>query len=148
LDELKESVLMSLLDASDRGRVLLADFQMRATRMTLRNLAGTHSRGIIVGAGTGTGKTFAFYLPALTHIASLISRGACWAKAVAICRRNELLKDQFLETYAESRRLDAVLMQKVGRKLLIGAFFGATPRRASVDDVIRNNWQRQGEGYI
>jgi DEAD/DEAH box helicase/Helicase conserved C-terminal domain len=148
LDELKEAVLMSLLDAPDRGRVLLADFQMRATRMTLRNLAGIHSRGIIVGAGTGTGKTLAFYLPTLTHIASLMKGGAFWTKALSIYPRNELLKDQFIETYVEARRIDAVLKQRVGRKLLIGAFFGATPRKASVDDVDRKNWQRQDQDYI
>lgn len=148
LGGLKEAILMALLNAPDRGRVILADFQLRATRTMFRNLAGTRSRGIIVSAGTGTGKTLAFYLPALSQIASLMESGSYWTKALAIYPRSELLKDQFGETFAEARRLDVLLKKRVGRKLLIGAFFWPTPRRANVDDVLRNKWPQQDQGYI
>ena len=148
LDGLKESVLRTLLDSSDRGMRLLADFQMRATKTMLRDLTGVHSRGIIVGAGTGTGKTLAFYLPALAHITNHITSSSYWTKALAIYPRNELLKDQFLETYTEARRLDALLKQRVGRKLLIGAFFGPTPRRAAIDLVAKKEWPQQNHGYV
>src|SRR6185503_14238805 len=50
----REAILKALLDAPDRGRMNLSDFQVRATRTMLRNLDSVHSRGIIVGAGTGT----------------------------------------------------------------------------------------------
>lgn len=147
IDGLKETVLMALLDSPGRGRVKLANFQLRATKAMLRDLAGTRDRGIIVGASTGTGKTLAFYLPALTHIASLMSADSFWTKALAIYPRNELLKDQFLETYNEARRLDEVLKTHKGRKLSIGAFFGSTPWRASVDEI-KNKWESQSGGYI
>lgn len=147
IDGLKEAVLMALLDSPGRGRVRLANFQMRATKTTLRDLAGTRDRGIIVGASTGTGKTLAFYLPALTHIASLMSADFFWTKALAIYPRNELLKDQFLETYSEARRLDKVLGRYKGRKLSIGAFFGSTPRRVFLDEI-KDKWESQSGGYV
>ncbi|MDQ3802286.1 MAG: DEAD/DEAH box helicase [Acidobacteriota bacterium] len=147
VDALKEAVLMALLDSPERGRVKLANFQARATKTMLRDLAGTRDRGIIVGASTGTGKTLAFYLPALTHIASLMSADSFWTKALAIYPRNELLKDQFLETYSEARRLDKVLGRYKGRKLSIGAFFGSTPRRVSLDEI-KDKWESQSGGYV
>ena len=76
----------------------------------------------MVTAGTGSGKTLAFYLPVLADIAS---RDADGPQAVAIYPRNELLKDQFSQTYVEARRLDGATAS--GRKITIGAFFGGTP---------------------
>lgn len=147
LDSFKEKVLLALLDSVERGRVKLAKFQLRSIRTMLRDLAGIHSRGMIVGASTGTGKTLAFYLPALTHLAALVTEKSFWTKALAIYPRNELLKDQFLETYRETRRLDKVLCEHKGRKLIIGAFFGSTPRRASIEEI-KHKWKSQGGGYV
>jgi len=126
----------------------LADFQLRATARMLRDLNSTRSRGMIVCAGTGTGKTLAFYLPALTHIAGLVKKTTFWTKAIAIYPRNELLKDQFSETYIEARRLDAVLTAQGQRKILIGAFFGLTPRQANLEDyALKNNWRAERGGF-
>lgn len=139
------------------NRILqLADFQLRATTRLLRDLKSSKSRGMIVCAGTGTGKTLAFYLPVLTHIAGLIQKpsatGACWTKALAIYPRNELLKDQFSETYVEARRLDAVLQQAGKRKLTIGAFFGPTPKQASnlisrPNASFKSPWVKESGGF-
>lgn len=147
LDSFKEKVLLELLDSADRGQVKVAMFQLRSIRTVLRDLSGIHSRGMIVGASTGTGKTLAFYLPALTHLAGLITEKSFWTKALAIYPRNELLKDQFLETYREARRLDKILREHKGRKLIIGAFFGPTPRRSSVEEI-KHKWSSQGGGYV
>ena len=97
----------------------------------LRDLESRNSRGLIIGAGTGTGKTLAFYIPALTHLAGLVEPNVYWTKAVAIYPWNELLKDQFSETYSEARRLDPVLLRQGKRKIVLGAFFGLTPRNAA-----------------
>jgi len=147
LDDFKEKILRELLDSPGRGRVELASFQLASIKAMLRDLAGVYSRGMIVGASTGTGKTLAFYLPALTHIATLMSEKSFWTKALAIYPRNELLKDQFLETYRETRRIDHVLIREKGRKLVIGAFFGPTPRSASVEEI-QKKWASQGDGYV
>src|SRR5262249_54551951 len=65
------------------------------------------------------------------HLAGLVERDAFWTKAVAIYPRNELLKDQFSETYAEARRLDRLLVWHGKRKLTLGTFFGPTPNDAA-----------------
>lgn len=143
--------LEAMLVSPDRT-LKLADFQFRATTRMLRDLKSTKSRGMIVCAGTSTGKTLAFYLPALTHIAGLIktspAKDAYWTKALAIYPRQELLKDQFSETYLEARRLDAVLHQVGQRTLTIGAFFGLTPRKADPEDyILKGNWKSERGGF-
>ena len=143
--------LEALLVSPDRT-LILADFQRRATSRMLRDLKSTSSRGMIICAGTGTGKTLAFYLPALTHIAGMVKKTTYWTKALAIYPRQELLKDQFSETYVEARRLDAVLQQAGQRKLTIGAFFGLTPKQASYltpppNSQFESLWPRESGGF-
>ncbi len=130
LSPLRRQAIVCLLRDGEPEPLRLAEFQYQATRRMLLDLEARASRGLIIGAGTGTGKTLAFYLPALTHLAGLVEQSSHWTKAIAIYPRNELLKDQFSETYAEARRLDALLLRQAGRKLTIGAFFGPTPRDA------------------
>lgn len=129
------------------GLAGLAGFQVRATERMLHDLDAAWSRGMIVTVGTGSGKTLAFYLPALAHVATLVKAGEHWTKAIAMYPRNELLKDQFSDTYAEVRRLDAVLAQQGRRKITIGAFFGPTPNRAQEKDVIDKKWVKVAGGY-
>ena len=131
LTRFRQEALASLLRVGQSDELQLAEFQFQATRRMLRDLEARTSRGLIIGAGTGTGKTLAFYIPALTHIAGLIERDERWTKAIAIYPRNELLKDQFAETFVEARRLDSVLQRHGNRKIVLGAFFGPTPRDAA-----------------
>ena len=142
------ALLQKLLERSDTS-LALAGFQVRATSRILQGLNKRESRGTIVCAGTGSGKTLSFYLPALTHIAASLlqqtGKGR-WVKALAIYPRNELLKDQFSEIYGEARRLDHVLAEKGKRKIQIGAFFGPTPKRASGLKV-GNGWKRVTGGF-
>lgn len=149
LTPFKQKALEVMLDSNVpyQRSLMLADFQLRATSNALRDLTSksTKSQGAIVCAGTGTGKTLAFYLPALTHIADLVKKGEFWTKAIAIYPRNELLKDQFSETYQEARRLDAVMKSEGKRKIMIGAFFGATPRSAD-EDKVKERWGEARSG--
>lgn len=130
------------------GQYSLSKFQIDAAKRMLQDLKARTSKGMIVCAGTGTGKTLSFYLPALTHIADLIVKSRnFWTKAIALYPRNELLKDQFMETYMQARKLDDWLLQRTGRPLRIGAFFGLTPDRA---EKIEDKWtyDRVFQGYI
>jgi hypothetical protein len=145
LNQPRRTALATLLDRAD---FLLSGFQVRATERMLRDLDGTWSRGSIITVGTGSGKTLAFYLPALAHITSLIVTGQHWTKAIAIYPRNELLKDQFSDTYVEARRLDATLLAQGRRKLTIGAFFGPTPKRAESAELKEKGWENAPGGYI
>lgn len=142
------ALLQKLLERSGTS-LALAGFQGRATSRILQGLNKRESRGTIVCAGTGSGKTLSFYLPALTHIATSLlqqtGKGQ-WVKVLAIYPRNELLKDQFSEIYGEARRLDHALAEKGRRKILIGAFFGPTPKRAS-ELKGGNGWKRVSGGY-
>jgi len=128
----------------------LAGFQSKATSRILEGLNKRHDRGTIVCAGTGSGKTLSFYLPALTHIANLLSQSIAhkhWVKVLAIYPRNELLKDQFSEIYAEARLLDGLLTSRQRRKILIGAFFGPTPFDCKNVAKNINGWHRVTGGY-
>ncbi len=148
LPSFKKEMLLSMLKSAGREGFLLSDFQMRSTWRMLADIGAKYSRGMIVCAGTGTGKTLAFYLPALTHVSNEVERNSYWTKAVAIYPRNELLKDQFSETYAEARRIDGKLRPKAGRKLIIGAFFGAAPRYCSPEEFKYKGWAPHRDGFI
>ncbi len=143
LNPLRRKAILAMLQSG--GTLQLADFQLRATIRMLRDFNSNKSRGMIVCAGTGTGKTLAFYLPALAQIAQLLNKNY-WAKALAIYPRNELLKDQFSETYIQARRLDAVLKTEGKRKILIGAFFGLTPKKATSENV-EDKWESESGGF-
>jgi hypothetical protein len=133
---------------SPDGKALeLADFQLQATQRMLADLDQGRNKGMIVCAGTGTGKTLAFYLPALAHLAGLVRANQYYTKALAVYPRTELLKDQLSETFLQARRLDGVLAQE-GRKLLIAAFSGLTPEDATAFSVKKNKAWVERNGHF
>lgn len=133
-------ILSTLLDRNIKD-FKLAKFQVRAIEQMFKDFTTKRDKGFIVCAGTGTGKTLSFYLPALTKIALQVEENEFWTKALALYPRNELLKDQFLETYTEARLLDKWMIQNTGRKLRIGAYFGPTPQSASTESLQLSKWR-------
>lgn len=119
------------------GTFLLSGFQLRATIRTLLSWDQHKKRtkyptATITCSGTGSGKTMAFYLPALSSIVKDLSEDAARrVRALALYPRQELLKDQFNETWLACRKLDKLTLQHAKRKIRIGALFGATPSEAS-----------------
>ena len=109
--------------------ISIAEFQQRAmiaSADALRNRSGRHA--IVVGAGTGAGKTKAFYVPAMAHIVDdmLNTDTSPRVRVIAIYPRTELLKDQLAEAYSEARKLDELLQSHSVRKITVGAYYGDT----------------------
>lgn len=126
LSSLQKNTLSAILSLPDGESVRLAVFQSRATENILRQVQVGRTSGTIVCAGTGSGKTLSFYLPAFLSIVESID-SSDWTKCLAIYPRNELLKDQLAEAYSQARKIDAVLQASGKRKLRIATLFGATP---------------------
>ncbi|MFV1362555.1 protein DpdJ [Mycolicibacterium elephantis] len=150
LDDPSGAVTRSLegLTPSRGGKPLqLSGFQVRATQQILASLKSGTCRGVVVGAGTGSGKTLAFYLPAYAYIAALRD-GSTWTRGLAIYPRNELLKDQFSSAFESARRADDLFIFQMGRKLRIGAFYGASPHTASSLDNPYSQWLKTPQGYL
>jgi ATP-dependent Lhr-like helicase len=102
----------------------LSGFQQRS----LQSVLGASSRGdsgTVVTAGTGAGKTLAFYLPVLAALHSKRAGGR-GPRVVAVYPRNELLKDQLQTALGECRRARSGLGGGA-RQLRIGALYGDVP---------------------
>lgn len=149
-DKLAQAALSALVESYGPA-FSLAGFQVDAATRILGGFEVSQSLGTLVSAGTGSGKTLAFYLPALSRVASHIQRDAVgdrWVKVLALYPRNELLKDQFAEVYGQARRLDTTLAARGRRKILIGTFFGPTPRSAETAHEARSGWRSTSDGLI
>ncbi len=139
------AVRKALWDAlTSRPGMKFAAFQERAL---LRLAEPGPDGGTIVTAGTGSGKTIGFYLPAMIRIGEAIS-ATHFVKAIAIYPRIELLKDQFAEAYRMARGIDAPLREHGRRALRIGALFKGTPRSANRDELVRREWRSRGPDFV
>ena len=142
LNDTEAAALDGLLSHPD-----FSDFQLRATIHLLRKFRGPVTGGTMICAGTAAGKTLAFYLPCLVKVAGLLRKNSHWTQVIAVYPRKELLKDQFTEVYSQARLLDGVTLATSHRKLVMGAFFGPTPYRAEISDLI-DKWQDTSIGFI
>lgn len=149
---LQEAVMRTLLDARNgKSGLPLAGFQVRSITRILNFAPSSNTAGTMICAGTGSGKTIAFYLPALTHLAGMIERDATyWTRALALYPRNELLKDQFTETCRQARRVKSVMQGGHRRPIRIGAYFGPTPSNNQnvAENAWGNPWQARSGGRI
>lgn len=130
----------------------LARFQVDATRSIFRSASGRQSCGIIVGAGTGSGKTRAFYLPAFALMAGRSGRrsGNRRVQTLALYPRNELLRDQLKEAVRTVRVVNEVLRTRGKPPLRIGVLYGDTPHNANFRHHAHFNraWRRHGQDSI
>jgi hypothetical protein len=124
----------------------LSGFQERAAAEILAALRSRADRGVMVAAGTGSGKSLAFYLPALCMIGeSLVDDPAHSVRSLAIYPRNELLKDQFSSLLGQVRVLQQA--HATERPIVIGTWFGATPYSAQfVSQGRADDWAEVREG--
>jgi ATP-dependent helicase Lhr and Lhr-like helicase len=137
---LDEAIVKGFAREGTPSTLRFARFQMRATERLLRASREARVTGTVISAGTGTGKTLAFYMPAYARMAESISADH-WTKCLAIYPRIELLKDQFREALANARRIRSALLQRGKRGLTIGALYGDVPYKAQ-DVAKKPNWRR------
>ncbi|WP_329073538.1 protein DpdJ [[Kitasatospora] papulosa] len=123
----------------------LSGFQVRASRHITTALQAGITTATVVGAGTGSGKTLSFYLPAFAHLAALRDPTA-WTRALAVYPRNELLKDQLNTAFAHARRLDPIWTQTNGRPMTIGVLNKDTPHSTKSLSA-RYSWTKHAQGY-
>ena len=110
--------------------LMLSRFQKDAVIEQFSSLRTGFEHGIVIGAGTGAGKTKAFYIPAMAEVATTISDKSS-VKILAIYPRVELLKDQLVESFQEARKLDSWLNKRNKKGISIGAYYGDTPFSAN-----------------
>ncbi|NTV64831.1 MAG: DEAD/DEAH box helicase, partial [Oscillochloris sp.] len=125
-DEVALAAADALLRDRDGTPLALARFQLDAAARLTGALRDRSDSGLVIGAGTGAGKTKAFYVPALAHIAAEPAETTT-PKAIAIYPRIELLKDQIAEAFSESRKLDGLLGRRGQGAVVLGAYYGDTP---------------------
>lgn len=118
-------------------------YQVNAYESLAKALADRERRAVLIAAGTGSGKSLAFYLPALSHLVELVETDAePWTKMLALYPRNELLKDQFASVLGWAVALHTA---GVGRRpLRLGAWFQLVPQSASAD--VPKHWDRFDNG--
>ena len=121
----------------------LARFQLDAAVRVIGALRDRGDSGLVIGAGTGAGKTKAFYVPALAHIAAE-QADMTTPKVIAIYPRIELLKDQIAEAFSEARKLDGLLAQCGREAIVVGAYYGDTPVSA---ERLLSSEPRRGQGW-
>jgi hypothetical protein len=140
-----EKFVRAMLVQPDRS-MLLSGFQVRATQRILHSIEERLALATIVCAGTGSGKTMAFYLPALASVfRHLVNEkpNESWVKVVALYPRTELLKDQLREVIQRTRSLRANLPDNQRLQVRIGALYGDTKASARFCD-----WRKVGEDSV
>ncbi|SFV65473.1 Lhr-like helicases [hydrothermal vent metagenome] len=123
----------------------LAKFQERATSILLEKIMPY--RALIVTAGTGSGKTLSFYLPALLRVVDSIQKDKNhWTRVLCAYPRVELLRDQLTEAMAQILAIE----DKGIRPIKIGALYGAIPTNCSFKSIQVKKWKRNREdtGWI
>lgn len=155
--QLQQAALRALARTSDRTAITFAAFQRRAFKRVLAHYGESGLSGTVVSAGTGAGKTKAFYIPALLGvIADIADNPRPYTKVIAVYPRNVLLADQLREVLSEAAKLRSVLDAEGLRDLTFGALLGDTPPDASafedrpgqISYVARfTEWERRANGW-
>ena len=132
-----EASMRSILEGRQASR-----FQAQATERILSAVG--HRGGTCITAGTGAGKTLAFYLPALMHILANPTQSRV-PRIVAIYPRIELLRDQLRAILQILQRLDTANAPAVP----VGVLYGATPRNREDPNITKyRGWRSTPDGLV
>lgn len=149
-EQTPDFVLLTLDQLLEHGNLQLSGFQVESLSHLLKQGKKSADGGTIIGAGTGSGKTKAFYLPAFGQIAQSIKEDdRFWTRMLGIYPRTELLKDQFGEALSEGLKLNELFDSHSVRRITIGSFYGDTPYMAEDVKFDKNRkWKTGKGGYI
>ena len=146
------------LAVTGSGRMDFAGFQKRAFNHIYASYGTSRQGGSIVSAGTGSGKTKAFYVPAFLRVVDDISQdSAAFTKVIAIYPRTVLLADQLREALSEAKKMMPALQARGLRKITFGALLGDTPNKNDFDNVMQGSsklwaevrhWIRTKNGFV
>ncbi len=133
-----------------------ANFQRKAFKSILSRYKAKGFTGSVISAGTGSGKTKGFYIPAfIGAVTEIPPQEQPFTKIIAIYPRNVLLADQLREAISEALKLRPVLERFGLRPLTFGALLGATPeeQKFTRDEkgkypVERIGWTRTRNGFV
>lgn len=155
---LQEAGFLALSSDSSGRPFEFAHFQRRAFVHVLSRYRGNGVTGTVISAGTGSGKTKAFYVPALLGIAAdLLDDPGLYTKVIAVYPRNVLLADQLREALSEAAKLRPVLERFGLRPITFGALLGDTPKErwlrrqadgSSFDRRALRNWKPLQGGMV
>lgn len=130
-------------------------FQKRSFERIFSEYQSGNPSGSVICAGTGSGKTKAFYIPAFLRVAlELVDYPAPYTKVIAIYPRNVLLADQLREAIAESKKLHEVLHHHGGRPITFGALLGRSPNENWFNAVTPGQkrpswyWEERSNGFV
>lgn len=151
--DLQTSVFNAL--AQRNGQAMkFSGFQRRAFVRILGQYAHPQTSGTVISAGTGAGKTKAFYMPAFLGIAAELS-GCPFTKVIAVYPRNVLLADQLREAMSEVAKLWPAYAQFKLRPIRFAALLGPTPHANWFTPnaqgqylAARRGWRRVSDGWI
>ena len=134
----------SALAITAGGSIRFAGFQVRAFERIIQQYGSTGFTGSVICAGTGSGKTKAFYIPAFLRMAPEMDQPP-FTKVIAIYPRNVLLADQLREAITEAEKLRPILSEAGLRPIRFGALLGYTPYRQWFDAAASKpyHWERR-----
>ena len=145
----QEKVFYSLARKTDGSFYDFAGFQKRSFEKILAEYGTNNRNATVVCAGTGSGKTKAFYTPALTALAlDKITNPEPFTKIIAIYPRNVLLADQFQEAIAETRKINPILQENGASPITVGALFGDVPRNSKDESFSNSKWKKNGDAKV
>ncbi|RFU70012.1 protein DpdJ [Bacillus sp. V59.32b] len=131
------------------GELFLSQFQMDSMVRILNQSRSKFDSGTVIGAGTGSGKTKSFYIPAFASLIEAVTKDQTnWTKIIGLYPRVELLKDQYREALSEILALNSLCREFGIRPLTIGGLFGDTPKVAKdVQSHKDRKWDKTLKGY-
>jgi hypothetical protein len=151
---LQRDAFLALTRRPDGKSMEFSGFQRRAFQRILGAYRAEGRSGSVVSAGTGSGKTKAFYIPAFLGLVTELGESRPSSpRIVATYPRNVLLADQLREALSEAAKLQPVLGRAGLRPIRFGALLGQTPQenwfqKGNEERARWSNWKRTDAGWV